>query len=165
MLNKVTLSGYLGKYVNTGTARNGKFYAQFQLSQYTGDPNNKYQYVPVFVIDNERSTPATRISQAQQGDYVVVECHIKAEKKQDGGQTRTELSLIVDSLRDVITPKPRENAPQTAQNQPSQPQYTPQYSVPQYSAPQYSTPQYGQQSNYSSEPSSGLGISSDDLPF
>ena len=160
MLNKVILSGFLGKYVNTGTARNGKFYAQFQLSQYTGDPNNKYQYVPLFAIDyNDLSKPATRISQAQQGDYVVVECHIKAEKKQDDGQTRTELSLIVDSLRDVITPKPRENAPQTARNQPPQPQYNaPQNNYQQY-YPSQPSPEVERAAKY------GLDISSDDLPF
>ena len=123
MINKVLISGYLGKYVKTGTTNKGNSYASFQLSQYTGDPNNKYQYVPLVAFDGEKIKPATRIAQAQQGDFVVVEAHVKAEKKREGDQNRTEVSLVVDSIKDVITPVPHENRSPMAQNKPVQANY------------------------------------------
>ena len=146
MLNKVVLSGYLGKYTKVGMTSKNQKYASFQLSQYTGDPNNKYQYVPIVAFDGDKAKPATRIEQSKDGDYITVECHIRAEKKRDGDKTFTELSLIADSIRDVITPMPRENAPQTAYNKPTQ--------APPQSTALDPSPFY-----------SGLDISSDDLPF
>ena len=146
MLNKVILSGYLGKFTKVGMTSKNQKYASFQLSQYTGDPNNKYQYVPIVAFDGEKVKPATRIEQAKDGDYITVECHIKSEKKRDGDKTVTELSLIADSIRDVITPMPRENTSQQAYNKPTQ--------APPQSA-----------LDSSPFPSYGLDISSDDLPF
>lgn len=153
MLNKVILSGYLGKFVNTGVSQNnGTFYAHFQLSQYTGDPNNKYQYVPLSAWDNDKVKPATRISQAHPGDYVIIEGHIKVNTKTaEDNRKYKELSLVIDSVRDVITPTAKDYPSQTAQNQPSQPQYTPQYNNYQQSQ----EPDWGD----------GLNIGPDDLPF
>lgn len=140
MINKVLISGYLSKYIHTGNTSKGGLYASFQLAQYTGDPNNKYQYVPLVAFDGERIKPATRITQAKAGDYVLLEAHIKADKKQENGKNRTEVSLVVDSIKDVITPVPQENRPQMAQNQPQS---------------------YYQQS----PPQNPYGITGDDLPF
>lgn len=161
MLNKVILSGYLGKFVNTGVSQNnGTFYAHFQLSQYTGDPNNKYQYVPLSAWDNDKVKPATRISQAHPGDYVIIEGHIKVNTKTaEDNRKYKELSLVIDSVRDVITPTAKEYQPQTAQNQPPQPQYTaPQNNYQQY-YPSQPSPEVERAAKY------GLDISSDDLPF
>ena len=159
MLNKVILSGYLGKFVNTGVSQNnGTFYAHFQLSQYTGDPNNKYQYVPLSAwdndkVDNDKVKPATRISQAHPGDYVIIEGHIKVNTKTaEDNRKYKELSLTVDSVRDVITPTAKDYPSQTAQNQPPQ---------PQYNAPQYNNYQQSQEPDWGD----GINIGPDDLPF
>lgn len=145
MINKVLISGYLGKYIHSGMTGKGTAFASFQLVQYTGDPNNKYQYVPLVAFDGDKIKPATRIGQATQGDYVVVEAHVKAEKKMVEGKNRTEVSLVVDSIRDVVTPMPQENRPQMAQNKPVQPNYN------QQSNTGWNDPQFG--------------ISESDLPF
>lgn len=154
MLNKVILSGYLGKFVNTGVSQNnGTFYAHFQLSQYTGDPKNKYQYVPLSAWDNDKIKPATRISQAHPGDYVIIEAHVKVNTKTaEDNRKYKELSLVVDFVRGVITPTAKDYPSQTAQNQPPQPQYT---------APQYNNYQQSQEPDWVD----GINISSDDLPF
>lgn len=145
MINKVYLSGYLSKYIHSGQMKNGGTWVNAQLVQYTGDQNNKYQYTPIVAFDGEKARPASRLAMAEAGDYIVVECHVKVDKEQRDGKNVSVVSLVVDSVRDVITPSPRDNAPQTAQKQP-QNQYQNQQSEPYYS-------------------SGGITIDSDDLPF
>lgn len=153
MINKVFLSGYLSKYIHTGQTKKGGTWVNAQLAQYTGDPNNKYQYTPIVAFDGEKTKPASRLAQAQGGDYVVLECHVKVDKEQRDGRNVPVVSLVVDSVRDVITPSPRESAPQTAQNRPQ-------------TAPQnYEPYQNNQQSDYPSEDFGGIYIGSEDLPF
>lgn len=108
MINKVLESGYVGKYINSGTAANGSKWISFSLYQKTGRETN--QYLPCVVWDNDKIKNATNFEQyVKVGNYLLVEGHLNVKKKED---RTVELQLVVDSIRDNVEPAPREAKPE-----------------------------------------------------
>lgn len=136
MINDVIESGYVGKYINTGTSRTGAKWVSFQLYQKTGKETN--QYLPCVVWDNERNKLASSFEErVKTGNYLLIKGHLTVHKTED---RKTEIQLVVDSIKDNVEPAPR------ASSGSAQPKPTNPFTMPEIE-------------------SKGIEITSDDLPF
>lgn len=157
-MNRVVINGRLTRDVEIRKTQSGLSVASFTIAQNDEREKDKTYFINCVVW---RQGAEFLGQYARKGDLIGVDGKLTTRTYARDGQNITVTEVVADkveieakkaqSQQNEYSSAPQQSYAQTAQNQPSQPQYAPQYNQP--------SPEVQMAAQY------GLDISSDDLPF